>query len=92
MAFDFQSAYLIINLLLFARLPQVDYAQLVANYEEVIRIHNNMLHALEEMMGSKSGTPRFGRVFLSQAPHLKTVHIQYCSSHPKAITIVEKYR
>ncbi|KAK2719629.1 hypothetical protein QYM36_005193, partial [Artemia franciscana] len=73
-------------------LPQVDYAQLVANYEEVIRIHNNMLHALEEMMGSKSGTPRFGRVFLSQAPHLKTVHIQYCSSHPKAITIVEKYR
>lgn len=35
---------------------------------------------------------RVGKLFLAKAPSLKRVHQAYCSSHPKAIVILDKYK
>lgn len=35
---------------------------------------------------------RVGKLFLSKAPSIKRVHLAYCSSHPKAIIILDKYK
>ncbi len=35
---------------------------------------------------------RIGRLFLSTAAKLMQVHEKYCSSHPNAVLVLEKYR
>lgn len=68
------------------RLSQDEYAQLMCNFVEVVRTHEDLLQQIEEC------NDRVGKLFLSSAPLMKKVHQAYCAAHPKAIVILDKYK
>lgn len=63
-----------------------EYAQLMCNFVEVVQTHEELLQAIEEC------NDRVGRLFLSKAPLMKSVHQAYCAAHPRAIVILDKYK
>ncbi|XP_055588792.1 rho guanine nucleotide exchange factor 7 isoform X5 [Uranotaenia lowii] len=63
-----------------------EYTQLMCNFVEVVEMHEEFLQNLEE------SNDRVGKVFLTKAPTMKRIHQCYCSAHPRAIVIVDKYR
>lgn len=65
-----------------------EYAQLMGNFVEVVEAHENLLINIEENLK----TDRVGKLFLAKAPSLKQVHLAYCSGHPRAIIILDKYK
>ncbi|ALC38761.1 rtGEF [Drosophila busckii] len=67
-------------------LSQDEYAQLMCNFVEVVRTHEELLIQIEEC------NDRVGKLFLSSAPLMKKVHQAYCAAHPKAIVILDKYK
>ncbi|XP_032591642.1 rho guanine nucleotide exchange factor 7 isoform X4 [Drosophila grimshawi] len=67
-------------------LTQDEYAQLMCNFVEVVRTHEDLLMQIEE------SNDRVGKLFLSSAPLMKKVHQAYCAAHPKAIVILDKYK
>lgn len=74
------------------RLIEAEYKQMVGNLEEVVVAHSNLLTALEEQSERPSREQRIGGAFLTLAPHLQSVHQCYCSNHPRAVCILEKYK
>lgn len=58
----------------------------MCNFMEVVEIHEELYQNLEEC------NDRVGKLFLTKAPLLKKVHQLYCSAHPRAIVIVDKYK
>ncbi|XP_065093245.1 rho guanine nucleotide exchange factor 7 isoform X3 [Ochlerotatus camptorhynchus] len=63
-----------------------EYTQLMCNFVEIVEMHEEFLQNLEE------SNDRVGKVFLTKAPTMKIIHQCYCSAHPRAIVIVDKYR
>ncbi|XP_067623623.1 uncharacterized protein RtGEF isoform X1 [Eurosta solidaginis] len=63
-----------------------EYAQLMCNFVEVVRTHEELLKKMEEC------NDRVGKLFLTKAPHMKQVHQAYCAAHPKAIVILDKHK
>ncbi|XP_070069264.1 uncharacterized protein RtGEF isoform X1 [Drosophila takahashii] len=67
-------------------LSQDEYAQLMCNFVEIVRTHEDLLIQIEEC------NDRVGKLFLTSAPLMKKVHQAYCAAHPKAIVILDKYK
>ncbi|KAH8377071.1 hypothetical protein KR093_003297 [Drosophila rubida] len=67
-------------------LSQDEYAQLMCNFVEVVRTHEDLLQQIEEC------NDRVGKLLLGSAPLMKKVHQAYCAAHPKAIVILDKYK
>lgn len=74
------------------RLSTDEYRQLTGNLIEVLDTHQQLLHLLEEEETKPSQDQRVGKLFLTWAPRMKSVHQAYCSLHPKAAFILDKYR
>ncbi|XP_047489051.1 rho guanine nucleotide exchange factor 7-like isoform X1 [Penaeus chinensis] len=73
-------------------LSEAEYKQLVGNLEEVIATHTNLVTCLEEQSERPSRDQRIGGAFLTMAPQLQGVHKTYCTNHPRAVCILEKYK
>ncbi|KAF5287117.1 hypothetical protein FQR65_LT12340 [Abscondita terminalis] len=69
-----------------------EYQQLTGNLFEVLEAHQQLLKLVEEEESKPSDDQRVGRLFLSWAPRIKTVHQVYCSLHPRAAFVLDKYR
>ncbi|XP_063699124.1 rho guanine nucleotide exchange factor 7 isoform X2 [Culicoides brevitarsis] len=67
-------------------LSKDEYAQLMCNFIEVVEAHEDLYQCLEDC------NDRVGKIFLSKATSLKSVHQTYCASHPRAIVIVDKHK
>ena len=63
-----------------------EFGQLICNIFEVVELHEDFLNDLEQT------NDRVGKVFLSKAPIMKIIHQKYCTAHPKAIVVIEKYK
>ncbi|XP_055916173.1 serine-rich adhesin for platelets isoform X1 [Eupeodes corollae] len=63
-----------------------EYAQLMCNFVEVVKTHDELLSSLEEC------NDRVGKLFLTKAPIMKSVHQAYCAAHPRAIVILDKHK
>ncbi|XP_072396127.1 uncharacterized protein [Diabrotica undecimpunctata] len=69
-----------------------EYKQLTGNITEVLETHQQLLK-LVELESSKPGNDqRVGKLFLNWAPRIKSIHQAYCSLHPRAVCILDKYR
>jgi len=68
------------------RLNRDEYAQLLCNFLQVVELHETILNELENC------NDRIGKLFLSKATEMKKVHHTYCTMHPKAIVIVDKFK
>lgn len=69
-----------------------EYNQLVNNIEEVSKIHEELLESLEQVSELPQSDQRIGKLFLNKASFIRAVHLQYCSLHPRAVNIIEKYK
>ncbi|XP_030383432.1 rho guanine nucleotide exchange factor 7 isoform X2 [Scaptodrosophila lebanonensis] len=67
-------------------LSQDEYAQLMCNFVEIVKTHEELLQQIEDC------NDRVGKLFLTSAPLMKKVHQAYCAAHPKAIVILDKYK
>ncbi|KAF2898835.1 hypothetical protein ILUMI_07340 [Ignelater luminosus] len=69
-----------------------EYRQLTGNLLEVLEAHQQLLRLLEEEESKPSQDQRVGKLFLTWAPRIKSVHQVYCSLHPRAAFILDKYK
>ncbi|KAG8309578.1 Rho guanine nucleotide exchange factor 6 [Homalodisca vitripennis] len=69
-----------------------EYQQLIGNLPEVVEVHETLLASLEEIANKAAAEQRVGNLFLTTAPRLKQVHMTYCSSHPRAVCILDRYK
>lgn len=69
-----------------------EYRQLTGNLLEVLEAHQQLLRLLEEEETKPSQDQRVGKLFLTWAPRIKSVHQVYCSLHPRAAFILDKYK
>uniref|UniRef100_A0A2R5LE14 Putative guanine nucleotide exchange factor n=1 Tax=Ornithodoros turicata TaxID=34597 RepID=A0A2R5LE14_9ACAR len=72
-------------------LSEHDYKILVGNLALVLRVHVDLLAALDRIKELPAAEQRVGGAFLQAAAELKTVHKEYCSNHPKAVKVLEKF-
>ncbi|XP_037904552.1 uncharacterized protein LOC119647598 isoform X1 [Hermetia illucens] len=63
-----------------------EYSQLMCNFVEVVETHEELLKGLEEC------NDRVGKLFLTKAPLMKSIHQAYCAAHPRAIVILDRYK
>ncbi|XP_049868250.1 uncharacterized protein LOC126368364 isoform X1 [Pectinophora gossypiella] len=73
-------------------LTKDEFKQLTGNISEVLQIHEQFLALLEECATKTGPDQRVGGLFLQWAPKIKAVHQTYCSGHPKAVCILDKYK
>lgn len=73
-------------------LTRDEYNGLVSNINEIVEVHQSLLKSLADCSATPPEQQRIGRVFLTSAPKVKQAHQKYCSTHPRAIVILEKYR
>uniref|UniRef100_T1J452 Rho guanine nucleotide exchange factor 7 n=1 Tax=Strigamia maritima TaxID=126957 RepID=T1J452_STRMM len=73
-------------------LSSVEYRQLVGNFEEIVDQHQRLLILLEECVELPGKQQRVGGIFIQSASQLKNLHLAYCGNHPKAVTVLEKFR
>lgn len=69
-----------------------EYNQLVNNIEEVSKVHEGLLDSLEQVALLPQNDQRIGKLFLNKASYIRSVHLHYCASHPRAVNIIEKYK
>ncbi|KAJ8917559.1 hypothetical protein NQ315_005608 [Exocentrus adspersus] len=74
------------------RLTQDEYKQLTGNITDVLETHQQLLSLIEAEANKPGNEQRVGKLFLTWAPKIKGVHQRYCSLHPKAVCILDKYR
>lgn len=67
-------------------LTEQEYNQLIGNFKILVETHENFLQEI------KDSNTRIGKVFLTRAPLLKKVHEAYCTTHPKAILILDQFK
>ena len=70
----------------FFRLTRDEYTQLMSNFVQIVDLHEDFYQNLEE------SNDRVGNVFLKVAPLMSRMHQIYCTTHPRAIIIVDKYK
>ncbi|XP_045618829.2 rho guanine nucleotide exchange factor 7 isoform X1 [Procambarus clarkii] len=73
-------------------LSEAEYKQLVGNLEEVTLTHSHLVSSLEEQSERPSRDQRIGGAFLTMAPQLQNAHKIYCTNHPRAVCMLEKYK
>jgi len=75
-------------------MPMIEYKQLIGNIEEMITVHKSLASNLEEESPSKKSPreQRLGKVLLANGISIKAVHLIYWSNHPRAVSVLEKYR
>ncbi|XP_030759616.1 uncharacterized protein LOC115885013 isoform X1 [Sitophilus oryzae] len=73
-------------------LTQDEYKQLTSNIQEVLETHQQLLMLVEQEYNKPGSEQRVGKLFLNWAPKMKTVHQTYCSLHPRAVVILDKYK
>lgn len=61
------------------------------NIIDVLDTHQRLLNNLETTV-IQGPDARVGHLFLSLAPRLKAIHINYCNGHPQSVAIMDKYR
>lgn len=76
----------------FCSLTQDEYKQLTGNIVEVLETHQQILNLLETESNKAGNEQKVGKLFLAWAPRIKAVHQTYCSLHPRAVCILDKYR
>lgn len=69
-----------------------EYNQLIGNLEDVCFVHARLVKSLEEESERPLKEQRIGGVFLSMAPQIQGIHKAYCSNHPRAVCMLEKYK
>lgn len=67
-------------------LSDPEYNQLIGNFKVLVETHELFLMEIKEV------NARIGRIFLAKAPILKRVHELYCTTHPKAILILDQHK
>ncbi|XP_012266058.1 rho guanine nucleotide exchange factor 7 isoform X2 [Athalia rosae] len=72
-------------------LTRDEYKQLIGNMLDVLEVHQHLLTLLEAS-SLQSPDARVGSLFLALAPRLQSVHATYCSSHPRAVCILDRFR
>ncbi|XP_044006027.1 rho guanine nucleotide exchange factor 7 [Aphidius gifuensis] len=72
-------------------LKKEEYKQLMNNILDVLDTHQRLLNNLETTV-IQGPDARVGHLFLSLAPRLKAIHINYCNGHPQTVAIMDKYR
>ncbi|XP_005102589.2 uncharacterized protein LOC101857260 [Aplysia californica] len=75
-----------------AILSPPEYKQLIGNMEEIIAFQQGFLAALEECEKLPSAQRRIGGIFMQYASSVKELYSNYCSNHPKAVSILQKHR
>lgn len=68
-----------------------EYKQLIGNIHEVLDIHQRLLANLDSIL-AQGHEARVGNIFLTLASKFKTIHTTYCSLHPQAVCILDRYR
>ncbi|CAH1108583.1 unnamed protein product [Psylliodes chrysocephalus] len=69
-----------------------EYKQLTGNITEVLETHQQLLNLIEIESNKPGQDQKVGKLFLNWAPRIKNIHQAYCSLHPKAVCILDKYR
>lgn len=69
-----------------------EYNQLISNLHEIVDLHGGLLNSLVEVSSCPAPEQRVGRVFLTIAPQLKQVLTKYCSNHPRAVCMLDRYK
>uniref|UniRef100_A0A0A9ZJ98 Rho guanine nucleotide exchange factor 7 n=1 Tax=Lygus hesperus TaxID=30085 RepID=A0A0A9ZJ98_LYGHE len=69
-----------------------EYATILNNLKEVITLHEVILGGVETAITKAPGEQRVGKLFLSVAPKFSQIHTTYCSGHPKAVFVLNKYK
>ncbi|XP_023023049.1 rho guanine nucleotide exchange factor 7 isoform X2 [Leptinotarsa decemlineata] len=69
-----------------------EYKQLTGNITEVLETHQQLLNLIEIESNKPGYEQKVGKLFLTWAPRIKNVHQTYCSLHPRAVCILDKYR
>ncbi|XP_044750451.1 uncharacterized protein LOC123310839 [Coccinella septempunctata] len=69
-----------------------EYKQLTSNINEVLETHQMLLNLLEKEESKPGNDQKVGKLFLNWAPKIKNVHQTYCSLHPRAVCILDKYK
>ncbi|XP_041355450.1 rho guanine nucleotide exchange factor 7-like isoform X1 [Gigantopelta aegis] len=70
-------------------LSPAEYSQLVGNIEQIDAFQHMFLASLEECEKLPPMKRRIGGVFMEHAPELKTLYMDYCGNHPKAVSILQ---
>ncbi|KAH1004446.1 hypothetical protein HUJ05_005257 [Dendroctonus ponderosae] len=73
-------------------LSQDEFKQLTGNINEVLDAHQQLLALVEQECAKPGPDQRVGKLFLNWAPKIKAVHQTYCSLHPRAVVILDKYK
>ncbi|XP_017780992.1 PREDICTED: uncharacterized protein LOC108565852 [Nicrophorus vespilloides] len=69
-----------------------EYKQLIGNFTEVLETHQVLLQFIGDENQKPHKEQKIGRHFLQHAPRMKAIHQAYCSLHPKAVCILDKYK
>lgn len=73
-------------------LTQDEFKQLTGNIHEVLDTHQQLLKLIEQEYAKPGNEQRVGKLFLTWAPKIKVIHQTYCSLHPRAVVILDKYK
>jgi len=73
-------------------LSKEEYNHVIGNLPEVVELHTNLLAQLEDCYEKPGHEQRVGHIFLTTAEKMKNIHTVYCSNHPRAVCILEKYK
>lgn len=82
----------VLNLIFLIRLTPDEYKQLTGNINEVLDVHQQLLSLIESESTKPGLEQRVGRLFLTWASRVKNVYQIYCSLHPRAVCILDKYK
>lgn len=88
---DANSDFVVVVFFFFS-LTRDEYRQLVGNMDAVLDTHSKLLMSLEACNDLAPQEQRVGKLFLNSAPQIKQIHLSYCSSHPRAVCILNKYK
>ncbi|CAA9998278.1 unnamed protein product [Nesidiocoris tenuis] len=69
-----------------------EYATILNNLKDVIALHEIILNGVEAAMTKPPGEQRVGKLLLGLAPKFSHIHTTYCTGHPKAIFVLNKYK
>ncbi|CAG2119253.1 unnamed protein product, partial [Medioppia subpectinata] len=73
-------------------LPDNEINSIIRIVQEICSVHRRFLVTLNGLNSLPHKEVRIGGVFLEFAPHIKAVHLDYCSNHAKFVHSIEKYK
>ena len=71
-------------------LAETEVNIILRTVQEILSVHNKFLSALKSLNSVPNKDKRIGGVFLEFAPHIKAIHLDYCSNHAKFVHSIEK--